>query len=297
MKVFFCVLFVLSLRAFSAPVLAQNSLKPVDPAQYQYARQQEVIDQALSSTDPATLSEQQWMDILDATTLASDIPIIGGISGDAGVYTGATGLSGIARGSMPYGIYAVQARPIEGIQALYPQTLRVDSQSHTLAIGLREQPKLSLWNQWLIWIQGIWKKQQPLVATPVVYPNAAMTTIVVFEDINGNGTREQAEKTVPWAHVRITLTKQSKEELVTTTSGGTKTLQWKTLPFGLGSSQDVLRLVYAEIGGDSTLIRIDTQEIAGIRDGVIYGQAFPLAVNAQYLLTTSSGGSFLFLYQ
>lgn len=231
-----------------APVFAQ---KAVDPTLYSAIKQRIAVDDFLQGRDPTTLTQEEIQAMLTQAVVTSRIQQVGDIVATGSAATATTGLTGMAIGKLPKGLYEVSMNPVADIALTVPKEFLVHSEAdNTLTIGMQEKkgkgsvtygpekirpsPRLGFSSKNPIQqaisnfqatiinfvariVPSLRSPQQQLARTSPAQEVAGVsaTTLPVrvqlYRDSNGNGKFDQGEKSIPWAQVRVALKKISKE--------------------------------------------------------------------------------------
>lgn len=300
------LVFFLLTTSFMPRVWAQSA---VSPELYSAIAKKQAMDDALKGKDVTKLTPEELQQVVVASLNAGSIPQVGAVTAAGGIYTFTTGLTGTAVSAIPKGAYIVTVPSIPDVAISVPSVFLAASPSqNNLLIAMRQtnttnKPINQLTNlprrqagKSIEWFKTMINKlfgklsNQPS-DSPSTITGAGETgtqvpaTVQLFGDTNGNGVMDPTEKPVPWANVKITMRKISKEESMNLLSG-TNSIRFETVPFNMSHAYDVVSGVVLSGAADATLIH----EVAGVptsvtyKGNLFYGEDFPIVAGEPYSL-------------
>ncbi len=189
---------------------------------------------------------------------------------DGNTYVVFTGKDGRVSITPDRGKYRIQIDPIDGIDIKAPETIEIPfGNVPVVNIGFQAGlGRVSLVKNYT-YNAGISNK----------------ATFQLYFDRNGNGKKEVREKLLPWAGVKITLTKRSSDHLYHLNSG------WNTVVFPRGPSQirsagSLIGEVTKQGGYPTAVARWQNGawEEYVVRGDAHYGLNFPIIAGGSYLV-------------
>lgn len=234
MKRFVFLIFILVTPYFFVrPVFASDTL--MSPQVFDLLQKQAFFNDALSATDPATLSDTQATDLIMNGVFAGALPQIGVVFPNDTEYGAATGLSGAATGVIAKDIYNVSIKPIDGVQMQLPKnpldlTGELTTKEYIVLMTNKKGKGTVVYEKTPITANDIWGTIKTFVRTTfttirlrlsgkqvvktVTKPsqgfggedNTVFLTVKLVNDANGNKKADATEFLVPWANVELTFT-------------------------------------------------------------------------------------------
>lgn len=280
-------------------VSAVQAQEVIDPRVYTEIKKNLELEKLLEGRDPRTLSPEELHKLLVQTASATSIPALGSITGQDGIYVVSSGQSGEALGMIPQGEYEVFTRPIQNVAIIMPRTILVASRTGVeLSVSMTEPSFLSKLYQKLVYLMPFFQKKNTSVTQPVsAQSRPGEIRLKLFQDTNKNGIREQGEKTVPWANVKVGLRKISHEEQVSLQAGENQLLI-PAAAKNIQSAQELMTHILTDDRPPQSIRILDPmrfpQSIA-YQNGVIYGTDFHLERGNTYFVTIPQEATVTFI--
>jgi len=219
-----------------------------------------------------------------------------------------TGLSGRAEGVIKVGRYAVEVLPIDKVYAINPvkELIISNLMVNEVEIGLSDQQ--------LGWFKRIKKKavdwfkvglvrltdyniEEQMRGEKAIEVAEGKIKLIIFNDKNLNGKKDEEEKIIPWANFEIRLKQVGKVQKEKLPSGVSK-LRFKRLPKNIDL---ISSLLYEVSFGDSEKSLLSWQkkkqwQDAGVINGIFYGEDFKVNKNQEYELSLEKEAEVWWVY-